>query len=727
LPGCENRTVTEDTPADPPQGVDVLFEPRSIAVIGASSTPGKWGCAVMRNLMEAGFEGPIFPVNPKGGEIHGLTAYPSVKDVPGDVDLAVIGIPAAGVAGAVDDCVARGVKGAVVVTAGFAEVDDEGRKLQDDMLFRARAGGLRIVGPNCLGLASTSHHLNASLLPYTPGDIGLISQSGNVTVELQLLAQQRGAGFSRFVSIGNQADVEVYEYLDALGRDPSTRVILLFLESLTDGRTFLETARRVSETKPIVVLKVGRTETGTRAALSHTGSLAGSDEVYDAAFRQAGVIRVDRVHELLEVGLALAMLPTMAGNRVAVLTDGGGHGTSAADECERRGLVLTELDPTLRARLQEAMLPQSQTANPIDFAGAADADLWTYQRVAEIVAAHPEVDAVMIAGGLFGGYATLFGQPELELEVAKAIGELARVHQKPFVLHSPYCSLNPPSIGIFREAGIPCYGEVETAAKCLAMHAQRCAQTARGTTTNGAESLATAGSNARTRNVLQRVRADGRNNLLDYEALELLTEYGLKMPRGRLATSPEAAVTIAEEIGWPAVAKICSPDILHKSDAGGVRVGLSDASEVREACDVIMTNAKTFNPEAQVEGVMIYELVSPGVEVVIGGRRDPQFGPVVMFGLGGVFVEILKDVSFRVAPVTAADARGMIETIRGFDVLTGARGQPGCDINALVKIIVRASTFLMEEPEVAELDLNPVMAHDKGAMPADVRVVLSPR
>ena len=714
-----------DSESSAASDIEFLFDPASVAVVGASAVPGKWGCTIMRNLIAAGFEGALYPVNPKRGAMHGLTAYASVTDVDGPIDLAIIGVPAALVPRVMDDCARKGVKGAVIVTAGFAEIGESGLALEQDAMTRARNGGVRVVGPNCLGLSSTSSNLNASLLPYTPGSLALVSQSGNVTVELQLLARRRGLGFSRYVSIGNQADVQIHECVDAIGADPQSDVILLFVESLRDGRAFLETARRVSAEKPIVALKVGTSPTGTRAALSHTGSLAGTDAVYDAAFRQAGVIRVANIGDLIDVGEALAVLPPMTGTRVAILTDGGGHGTVAADACARHGLdVVTLPDPT-RARLAESMLPQSHTSNPVDFAGAAEADLWSYVRVAELLVQEPTVDALVIVGALFGGYGELFDQADLEVAVANALGEVARNSAKPVVLHTPYLFEQTESIVALKRGGIPVYLSAETAVTCLAKHAEYCEKRRRIRSSTevtvppvdaGLEALA----------VRMSATQDGRALLPDHEASEILRAVGLPAPKAKLAKDVDEAVAAAMAIGWPVVAKICSPDIVHKSDAGGVSGALSNAAELSDAFETIMTNAFRFNNQARIDGVTIHEWLQQGVELVIGGHRDPQFGPVLMCGLGGIMVEVLKDVAFRVAPVSAREARDMVGEIRGFSVLGGTPTRPGCDIDAIVDVLVLVSTFLSEAATLVELDLNPVIAYETGVRIADVRMVVTP-
>jgi acyl-CoA synthetase (NDP forming) len=717
--------MTGDERATPASGsLNALFRPRSVAVIGASATPGKWGCTIMENILAAGFKGPVYPVNPKAGTMHGLDAYGSLRDVPDNVDLAIIGVPAAHVAAAVDDCVAKSVGAAVIVTAGFGEVGGDGTAMEKDVLRRARNGNLRLVGPNCLGLSSRAASLNASLLPYVPGTLGLISQSGNVTVELQLLAGRMGMGFSRFVSFGNQVDLQVHEYLEAMADDDETRVILIFAESIDNGRAFLERARRVTEHKPVLALKAGGTSAGGRAARSHTGALAGADEIYGAAFRQAGVARVDTVRDLIVTGAALSAFPDMKGNRVAVLTDGGGHGTVAADACVRASLDVVELDETTRARLQDALLPTSQTGNPVDFAGAADYDLWSYTRAAEIVLAHESVDALMIVGALFGGYGALFGQEELELEVAEALGRIAQRCGKPVVLHSPYEPETPPSVTVLRQCGIPVVADAEDAVRSLGIHAQWCEwRRATASTRTARTAPATPVTPPRpTGQVLQRA-CD--SFLAEYDAVDLLTFAGFDVARGQLARSADEAIAAAEQIGWPVVLKICSPDILHKSDAGGVVTGIASADALRSAWKETTDRVTAAVPRARIDGLMVYEQLPSGVELAMGASRDEQFGPVVMCGVGGVFVETLRDVSWRVAPITVREAHAMIKELRGFPLLTGTRGTTPCDVDAIAALLVKVSELSVQAEWLSEMDLNPVIADENGVRVADVRMAVT--
>jgi len=704
--------------------LDFIFNPKTVAVIGASAAKGKWGNAIMKNLVDTNFEGKIYPVNPRGGKILNLDAYPSIKDIEEPVDLAVIGIPVKWVPDAVKECAEKGVRGIVIVTAGFAEMGAEGKRLQDVIVKEAKKGGVRIVGPNCLGLLSASSRLNASLLPYTTGDLSLISQSGNFSVEMELLARRYGLGFSKLISIGNQADIQFHEYIEEIKNDPLSKVILVFVEALCDGSAFLRKAKEASRIKPVVALKVGATAAGTRATLSHTGSLAGMDAVYDAAFKQAGVIRVTDTHDLLDVGEALSKLPPMNGNRIVVLTDGGGHAAAAADAAEKHGLVMPSLSEATQKRLKEVMLPQSNTANPVDFAGAAENDLWTYKKVMEIIFDEEEIDGLLVAGAIFGGYAELFEQEQLEIDVATEISEISKKFNKPVVLHSPYPREEIPSIKVMREGGVPVYQRVETAALCLAAHA-RYWEYRRKSVNDEKPSVTPGECITKVKDVLDRVRDKDRRNLIESEAMEIFAAYDLPVPRAKLASDTAEAVSIANALGGPVVAKICSPQIVHKSDAGGVRLDLKGSDEVEKACAEILANAANYDGNAEIHGLMISEMLPRGTEVIVGGLRDPQFGPVVMFGIGGIFVEVFKDIAFRVAPILERDAREMIEEIKGYPILKGMRGESPRDIDAIMDMLMKVSHLLANHPDIAEFDLNPVIAFERGVTIADARIILS--
>jgi acetyl coenzyme A synthetase (ADP forming)-like protein len=707
------------------KSLEFLFYPKSVAIIGASGKRGKWGYEIMKNLVEAKFEGRIYPINPGGGEIFGFKAFASVMDVNEPVDLAVIGIPAERVLGAVRECITKGVTGVVIVTAGFAEIGNDGEKLQDKIVETAKDAGMRIVGPNCLGVLSAASRLNATILPYTTGNLALISQSGNFCIEAELIFRRSGLGFSRMVSIGNQVDIGLDEYIRDLKSDTLSKVILLFIEGFRDGHAFLKEAKAISMTKPIVALKVGATSAGRRAAMSHTGSIAGVDKICDAAFRQAGIIRVTGTHEVLDVGEALSKLPPMNGKRIGILTDGGGHASAAADIAEKYGLEMPALPVATQKRLKEAMLPQSNARNPVDFAGAAENDLWAYKRVLEIIFEEKNIDGLLIAGALFGGYAELYEQEQVEIEVAAEIVKISKEFGKPIVLHSPYPREEFESIKILREGGIPVYQRVETAALCLAAHAEYWAYR-RKLIGDGELTFSTIEVVEEVKGILDQVRKKGRLNLVDLEAIQVLRAYQLPICRAELARDVAEAVRISKEFeGEPVVIKVCSPQIIHKTDAGGIKVDVNGEYAVEKACKEILDNASKFVANPEIYGLMVCEMLPKGTEIIVGGLRDPQFGPVVMFGLGGIFVEILKDISFRVAPVSGREALEMIEEIRGYPILKGQRGEQPKDLASIVDVLTKVSRLMADQPDIAELDLNPIFVYEDEVRIADVRMILS--
>jgi acyl-CoA synthetase (NDP forming) len=706
------------------ENLDFIFNPRTVAIIGASSQKGKWGYEIMRNLVEAKFSGKIFPINPKGGEIFNMQAFSSLKDLYEPVDLAIIGIPARHVLGAVKECGEFGVKGVLIVTAGFSEIGSEGKKLQQEIVEEAKKAGVRIIGPNCMGIISASCNLNASVLPNTTGNLALLTQSGNFGVETELRCRRAGLGFSKMVSIGNQADIRFHEYIANIKNDPLTKVIMLFIEALPDGRAFLKETREASRDMPIVALKVGTTEAGTRATMSHTGSLAGMDVIYDAAFKQAGIIRVKSTHDLPDVAEGLSQMPPMNGNRIVVLTDGGGHASAAADIAAENGLVMPQLRKETQKKLKESLLPQSNTANPVDFAGAAESDLWAYKEVMEIILSEKDVDGLLIAGSEFGGYTEMFEQEQLEIDIAQEIVKIYLKFKKPVVLHSPYPREEVKSIKVMRDGGVPCYQRVETAALCLAKHAKywehrRKVSKDKKLPTSSKEEIRAV------ERIISRVKSTQRLNLIESEAMEALAAYKLPVPNAKLVKDRIEAIEFAEELGGRVVIKICSPQIVHKSDARGIKIGLKGAKEVEKACDEILSNAVNYDKSAKIYGLMVSEMLPKGTEIIIGGLRDHQFGPVVMFGLGGIFVEVLKDVSFRVAPLYKREAREMIEEIHGYPILKGIRGESPKDIDAIIDLLMAVSRFIDDHPDISEIDLNPVMVFEKGVTIADAKIILN--
>jgi acetyltransferase len=705
-------------------GLEGVFNPRSVAVIGASNQRGKWGYMLLERIIGGGFKGEIYPVNPKGGEIQGLKAYPNVKDIEGPVDLAVIGIPASVVQGAVEDCVAKGVKGLIIITAGYGETGTEGKKLEDEIAKTVQASGTRLVGPNCIGIINTAASLNASSLPFSKGDIGFVCQSGGLCEDVRLLLQQRKWGFSKLISMGNQTDIRFHEYLDYLKDDEDTKVVLLHIEEVKEGKRFLKAAKEVVKKKPIVALKVGQTTAGERAVMSHTGSLAGRYEVYQAAFKQVGIITASDVNDLVDFGGTLAQLPPLRGRRVVILTDGGGHAALACDAAEKSGLEVPILSSETQSKLREVLLPQSGTVNPVDFAGAAEYDLWSYTRVADIVLQDNDIDGFLITCAIFGIYSEAFGEQlkNLEVEVTQKLCEIAAKYKKPVIMHSLPVPEND-AIQTLKSGGIPVYTKVETAVRCMAVLAEYGSylETMKA---KEAELPSLVSKKPKAGQIIEKAKTAKRYSLLETEAKEILKEYGIPVTKFGLAKNKQEAVKFAEEVGYPAAAKIVSPQIVHKSDANGVKLNLKDVSEIEKAFDEIIKNARAYNKYAQIEGVLISPMETKGLEVIVGMMRDRQFGPVIMFGLGGIFVEVLKDVSFRITPVSRSDAYEMVRQIKGYPILGGIRGEEPSDIEAIVDIIMKVSSLVSANEKISELDLNPVFVFKKGASVVDARIIL---
>ncbi len=701
-----------------------IVNPSSVAIIGASATPGKWGHEILKGIITGGYEGLVYPVNPKGGDILGVRAYARVSDIDGPVDLAIIGTQAQLVLDSVRDCREKGVKGAVIISAGFRETGESGKNAEEELV--KEAGSVRIIGPNTMGIMNLSINLNATFLHPLKGKISILTQGGNVAVEAEYNARKRGIGFNKLLHVGNQSDLSIPEFLDYLKDDPDTEVILLYIEGLQEkgGEQLARIAKEVTRIKPIVVLKTGVTKAGSRGALSHTGSLAGEDRIYDAAFKQVGMIRVTTSHELINVGEALLKAPIMRGNKFGVLTDGGSHSAMGCDAASKYGLQLPFLSEETQERLRDILLPQSIRWNPVDFAGAADADLRVFPRAAELMLQDDNVDGLLIAGAVFGGYSAWFGAGAEE-EVADLLVDLPTKYGKPVVLHNYFGVEDSLAVQIMSKGGIPVYPIVEDAARCLAALAEYglyLERTKRVTGSIGLESNIP--KSTRVDQIVKGIAA-ARGSLLETEAKEVLREYDIPVTDFKMATNRDEAVSIARGFQYPVAAKVVSAQIVHKTDAGGIKLGLKADEEVSKAFDDIIENVKKYDKDAQIEGIMISPMEREGAEVIVGATRDPHFGPVIMFGLGGVFVEILEDVAFRIVPLERRDAYEMIREVKGYPVLEGVRGQKGKDIDALADIILKVSNLVMENEVVRELDLNPILVFERGASVVDARMILS--
>lgn len=699
-----------------------VFQPRNVAVIGASPSPGAIGRQVFDRLVGGGFEGPVYPVHPTAPFVGSVRAYASIAEVPDRVDLAVIAIPAAGVAGVVAECAAAGVQAVTVLSAGFSEVGAEGRQLQDELLHAVRSHGMRMVGPNCLGVLNTDPQvrLNATFgrpLP-PPGRVGMSSQSGAMGLVIVDYASQLGLGLSTFASVGNKADISGNDLLEYWERDPETGVIALYLESFGNPRRFSRIARRVSRTKPILAVKSGRSSAGARAAQSHTAALASSDTTVDALFHQTGVIRLDTLEELFDVAGALSHQPLPAGNRVAIVTNAGGPGILCADACEAAGLELPALTEATHDVLRAVLPPAAGLNNPIDMIAAATPD--QYEVVTAQVLQDPNIDAVIVLNVTIGG-----GRGEVFARAIRRgveIGANANGSSKP-VLACFMSPGQPPSLDDSLDDGlevgtIPVYRFPEAPARALGrMWGYRAWRERIPGQVPHLDDVDPAAA----REAVADAQKAGRRWLSTEENTRLLAGAGIDLPRFRVVKDGEAAVAAAVELGpGPVVVKAIAPNVIHKTEVGGVALDLRGAEAVREACARMTANIEGL------EGFFVQEMVGEGVEAIVGVTSDPAFGPLVAFGLGGTAVEVLHDVAFRITPLTDTDARDLVQSIRSYPMLTGHRGQPAADIGALEDLLLRISWLARVVPELEEMDLNPVRVFPdgRGLAVVDVRTAV---
>lgn len=701
-----------------------ILAPDSIAIVGASANPTKRGYKAMVGLLADGYEGNIYPINPTVNEILGLKTYPTLTALPAAVDMALICTPAKSVPGLLEQCGQNGVKGATILASGFGEVDAAGAQLEREVLDAARKANVRIIGPNTSGMFNLHKKLNLLALDNVkPGDIGIISQSGNMLLALALEAESNGhIGFSTYVGPGNQTDVGFADYLRYLGEEENTRVAIIYAEGFNDGRAFLNVAKEVAKTKPVVVYKSGSTEAGQKAARSHTGALAGSYCMTVDLLRQVGVNVVRHSDEILPVAEGLGLLQKAAGKRVAVLADGGGQATIASDRIIEAGLELAVISDETRSALGDSLFPQASLTNPIDVAGSADANPRLLSECIDTLSKDEDVDMVFLVG-LFGGYAIRFAEElrQGELEAAAAIADLSNRTDKPLVVYSLYAHVKPEPLIKLREAGIPVYNSIEHAVRIMAALAERDAYVERSRREQVAAPIEPDAAVVATFDEAQKAGRD----LFEFEAKSLLRNYGVAVPT-ELVIREEAdlATAVAEFGNIPLVMKVVSKDILHKSDAGGVKLNMTGEDALRRGRDEILRSCKIYKADAKIEGVLIAPMARKGIEVIIGVSRDPIFGPVLMFGLGGIFVEILEDVAFRAIPLSRDDARSMIDQIKARKILEGARGEPAVDKEALVELLLKVSSIVAAHPQIAELDLNPVIAYDDGYAVVDARVIV---
>jgi acyl-CoA synthetase (NDP forming) len=706
------------------RSLDRVFNPQSIAVIGASEVPGKAAERRTRSLIQGGYAGDIFLINPKRSELFGRKAYATITDVDRNVDLVMIVVAPKYVASAVADSVKMGAKGIIVITAGLGETGEEGKKIEAEILDEAAKTGAYIVGPNCSGMFNASANINMLGIPtINRGSISILAQSGNVIDSLTHFAKMKGGGFNKIINVGNAIGVKLHEYIDYLKDDPDTKVIMTYLEGIRGGNELVRVVRETVKKKPIIALKVGRSSAGMRAAASHTGSLAGDDIILDAAFKQAGIVRVFNADELYDMAHIFATCPIPRGNRLAILSEGGGDNSIAADNAEKFGMEVPVLSTETQEKMRPFLLGGMPAHNPIDYGGTAEENPHMITECVKVCMEDDQVDGLLITG-FYGGFYDIIAPhiAEREEQTSRELVDLVHQYKKPLIVNTSYARDPIKSLDILKEAGIPVIESSERAAQAMSalMHFSMKQQKISTMTIPEKEPRKHPAINK----LFDTVKDAGRVNLLETESRELLQAYDITLPDAAIAATAEDAVRAANTMGYPLAMKIVSPDIIHKSDAGGIKLSLKNEGEIKTAFDNIVKNAENVTTRERIVGTLISPMAAPGQECIIGMVRDAQFGPVIMFGLGGIFVEVLKDVSFRVAPLADEDIDDMIQEIKGYKILTGVRGEKPKDIKAIKDILVKLSAIVIDNPEIKEVDLNPVIVHETGASIVDSRILI---
>lgn len=707
--------------------LDRIFKAQSIAVIGASRNEKKRGYQVIETLLNDRYEGKIYPINPREDRILGIKCYQNVKDVKEPIDFVFISTPSPTIPQIIKDCGEAKVGGVVVIAGGFGETGLKGRKMEAEMVKTAKEYNFRIIGPNTSGMISVLNNMNLVGIKSVPkGNIALLTQSGNIALHLITEAKLRSQeGFSYYVGVGNEADLKFHEYLEYFKDDPHTNAIVMYVEGLQDGRKFLQEAYNVTPKKPIILLKSGRTSTGKQAVGSHTGALAGISEVANTAFRRAGIITIENLDELFPAAESLAILPPIRNNQVAILADGGGHASIASDLLSDLGVKIPRLADTTITELKKVLPENSSFQNPIDLAGSSDENPGIFADCAEILLRDKNIGGLLIVG-LFGGYGIRFTEKLkfIEEDAAHRMGKLLTKVKKPIVLHSLFSLAASHSLELLRYYQIPVYESTDIACKCIGVLAQYGNYI--GTQHQKTNFVFNWRSKAKPEGtkIIKNALEQKRKALLEFEAKELLRLHGAPVVKEKLAKTAEAAVRIAKQFGKRVALKIVSPDILHKSDAGGVKLNLENGKEVQNAFYDIISNAKRVKKNVKIEGCLVSPMVGKGLEIIIGTKVDDQFGPIIMFGLGGILVEVVKDVSFRVLPVAEPAAQSMLEDIKSSALLDGVRGEAPIDKEAIVNLLLVVSNLIESYPEIYEMDLNPVIASEKEITIVDARIIL---
>jgi len=694
--------------------LEAFFNPKSVAVIGASREPRKVGHRILRNILDYGFKGEIYPVNPNAEEVLGCRCYKSILDIPSEVDLSIIAVPAKIVPSVAEQCGVKGVKGIVVISAGFSETGREGARLEKELLGICRKYGMRMQGPNCLGIINTASRLNASFAATNPprGKIAFVSQSGALGSAILNWAIQNHIGFSSFISLGNETDLNAADFLEALGEDEETKVIGLYIEGVKNGRRFIEVSEKLTRKKPVIALKAGTTDVGMRAVSSHTGALAGSDAAFSAAFKKAGILRADTLEELFNLVLSFEKQPLPKGKRVLIVTNGGGPGVLAADACEKKGLDLPSLEHSIRERLRRKLPPHASVNNPVDVLGDADEERY---RIA--------LDAGLKSSRVDGIIVILTPQAMTPIEkIAQVLAEIKETSKKPIIATFMGIPNDSPAIKTIREKGIPNYEYPETAAYVLSRMYEYLIISSRREKPEKAIKI----KHSKIMEIIRRARSEDRLNLTVMEAFQIGRAAGIPIPQAKIAKSREEVGEISDSIGYPVALKIVSPEILHKTDVGGVILNIQSRKDAERGYDEILRKARRFMPQARITGVLVQKMVPQGKEVIVGAVRDAQFGPLIMFGLGGIYVNFLQDVSYRLCPLSRREAEEMIQETRAYILLRGVRGESPSDINSIVEIILKVSQIMNQFEEIREMEINPLFVYErgKGCSAVDIRITL---
>lgn len=690
--------------------LNYFFNPKSVCLIGASTNPEKLGFKILKNIIDGGYKGKIYPVNPKGESILNLKCYKNISEISEPVELAIIVVPSEFVCDVAEECGKKKIKGLIVISAGFKEIGEEGRRKEERLKEIVKKYNMRLIGPNCLGIIDAKNKLNASFAVEMPpeGKISFITQSGALGTAILDWSIKENVGLSKFISFGNKADVNEVDLIEEFENDPDTNVILLYLEGISDGRKFIEVAKRVIQKKPIIVVKSGKTESGSKSASSHTGSLSGSDIAFDAAVRQSGIIRANTVEELFDYALIFSYQPVLKGSKIAIITNAGGPSVMAVDMIEEKKLTLAKFSQNTINNLKNFLPPASNINNPVDILGDAKAD--RYEKAIEVVISDDNVDGIMVI---------LTPQITTQIsETARIISEISKRYEKTIVCCFMGGKRVEEGINILKQNKIPNYFSPERG--IISLKAMDNYRKFKEDCLKG-KYIKFEVEKEKVRQKIENFKRQKINIIGDIEGREILSFYGINTIGSFLAKNEKECEEFLEKNKGAFVMKLVSPDIIHKTEAGGIKLGIKTPKQAKLAFKEIINSAKNYKKDAKIIGVQIQKMIEKGVEVIIGVNKDIQFGHLIMFGLGGIYVELLKDVSFRVAPITDKDADEMINEIKTSKILKGFRNIPPCNIESIKEIILRVSQLVCDFPEIKEMDINPLIVNEDEAIAVDIR------